>query len=102
MELSAKYCTKCDQILSTDKYHCPVCFSENLKDRQLSGKGKVYSYTKIHAAPEQFANQSPYFVILVHLDEGLKITARYNENSVYIGEKVELKSVKDRAYYFSR
>ncbi|MFY0759881.1 OB-fold domain-containing protein [Metabacillus dongyingensis] len=100
MELTAKHCTHCDQIHSHDKYHCPLCFSEELEERQLSGKGEVYSYTKIYAAPKQFADQAPFFVILVHLEEGLKVTARYSGEKVQIGEKVELESIVNRAYHF--
>ncbi|WP_431803866.1 Zn-ribbon domain-containing OB-fold protein [Halobacillus andaensis] len=100
MEFTVKHCPHCEKTLSTDKYYCTVCFSEDLQLKSISGKGEVYSYTLIHAAPEPHADESPYYIILVDLEEGLRVTARYSGGSVEIGEKVELESIGERAYYF--
>ncbi|WP_209121037.1 Zn-ribbon domain-containing OB-fold protein [Alkalihalobacillus sp. BA299] len=100
MKLPVKKCKQCQSILYTSKYHCTTCYSDELEQTEIDGKGKVYSYTKIHAAPKQFAGQAPYFVILVHLDQGLKVTGRFNGNNVQIDKAVELDEIKDRAYFF--
>lgn len=100
MKVPVKACTNCDNILYESKYHCPTCYSDDLKMTEIDGRGKVYSYTKIHAAPKQFANQAPYYIILVDLDNGLKVTGRFNSELVQIGEAVVLDEIKDKAYYF--
>jgi uncharacterized protein len=100
MKLSAKQCIKCDKILSIDKYHCTSCWSEELETTQLSGKGEVYSYTNIYAAPEPFTEQAPYFVILVDLEKGPRVTGRYIGEEIKIGDRIGLDSIKDRGYYF--
>ncbi len=66
----------------------------------LSGKGKVFSYTNIYTAPKKFSGSVPYFIILVDLEEGLRVTARYNGKEMEIGKKVELDTIEDRAYFF--
>lgn len=99
-KLSAKYCSTCSKTLNADKYHCPTCFEEELEVREMSGKGIVYSYTNIYIAPKQFADKAPYYIVLVDLEEGLRVTARYNGNEVKIGDKVEFDSVENRALYF--
>ncbi|WP_163527122.1 OB-fold domain-containing protein [Halobacillus ihumii] len=100
MGFTAKYCINCDQILSIDKYYCPVCFLDRLEEKRLSGRGEIYSFTKIYAAPKPLADQAPYYVVLVDLEEGLRVTARYNGDHTEIGEKVELESIDCRTYYF--
>ena len=101
MELAVKHCLKCKDILSIDKYHCTSCWSDKLETTQLSGEGEVYSYTNIYAAPEPFTEEAPYYVILVDLEKGLRVTGRYNGRNIKIGDKVVLESIKDRGYYFT-
>jgi uncharacterized OB-fold protein len=43
---------------------------------QLSGRGKLYSQTVVHAAPAVFQDEVPYRVGIVDLDEGLRIATR--------------------------
>lgn len=100
MNLPVKKCKQCQSILYTSKYHCTTCYSDELELTDIDGKGTIYSYTKIHAAPKQFADQAPYYVILVHLNEGLKVTGRFTGDDVQIDTPVELDEIKDQAYFF--
>lgn len=100
MKVTAKYCNNCNHILHADKSHCASCFSENLETKELRGLGEVYSYTKIHAAPKDYANIAPYDIILVDLDEGLRITGRYTGKNVEINQKVQVDKVDKNAYIF--
>jgi uncharacterized protein len=59
--------------------------------------GSVYTDTVVHLAPERFAADVPYQVVIVELDEGARITARIAANNtgerVAIGDKlVEVES----------
>lgn len=58
----------------------------------FSGLGEVYSYTTIQDPPETFAEQSPYTLVLVKLDEGPIITAQLTDadGSIAIGDRVEM------------
>ncbi len=42
----------------------------------LSGRGKLYSQTVVHAAPAVFQDEVPYRVGIVDLDEGVRIATR--------------------------
>ncbi|RYG72950.1 nucleic acid-binding protein [Lentibacillus lipolyticus] len=100
MTITAKYCAECDRLYHFDKYHCMVCFSKNLEEKELNGRGEVYSFTKIHAAPKRFATLAPYNIILVDLEEGLRLTARYEGDELAIGKQVIFSEKVDGAYVF--
>ena len=62
------------------KYHfyphplCPHCSSAKLEWVAVSGCGKLYSYTVVHRAPSKaFADEVPYVVAVVELDEGPRL-----------------------------
>ena len=62
------------------KYHfyphplCPHCSSAKLEWVEVSGRGKLYSYTVVHRAPSKaFADEVPYVVAVVELEEGPRL-----------------------------
>ncbi len=84
-------CLTCGTIYYPPKTLCPKCRSKGeLENIQLSGKGKIISYTVIRTPPEGFEKYSPYVVALIQLDEGPKITGQIVDNpeKVEIGKKV--------------
>ena len=63
-----------------------------MEEKQYAGKGKIYSFTEIYAAPEGFEDQTPYVLAIVELDEGPKLTAQVVDvhiKDVKIGGRVE-------------
>jgi uncharacterized OB-fold protein len=42
----------------------------------LSGRGRLYAQTRVHAASRAFAADLPYRLCIVDLDEGLRIATR--------------------------
>jgi hypothetical protein len=72
---------------------CPHCGGPAKASYGMSGKGTVYSYSRVMAAPEGFEAYAPYFVALVALDEGPLVTAQLTDvdpDHVYIGLPVEM------------
>jgi uncharacterized OB-fold protein len=67
-----------------------------LEKVQLSGKGKVVSYTVTYVAPMGYENEVPYVVAMVELDEGcwilgrLDVDAEVAEKENLIGKRVEV------------
>ena len=57
--------------------------------------GRVYTDTVVHLAPERFAADVPYQVVIVDIDGGSRITARIDGERVTIGD--ELVEVESRA-----
>ena len=64
--------------------------------------GTVYTETIVHAAPVQFASESPYQLAIVTLDNGARLTARIAGERVKIGDSVELAEERDGVAFFRK
>ena len=60
----------------------------------FAGTGEVYSLTTVQDPPESFAEQAPYILALVKLDEGPLVTAQLTDldvaEAMEIGDRVEM------------
>jgi len=63
-------CKECGWITVPPKMVCRKCTSPDLDIVELSGKGKIQTFTVINVAPEGRECECPYIVVLVELDEG--------------------------------
>jgi len=55
---------------------CPVCQSTDTHWLQASGRGTLYSWVvAVHASDPLLADQVPYAVALIELDEGVRVIA---------------------------
>jgi uncharacterized OB-fold protein len=64
--------------------------------------GVVYTDTIVHLAPERFAADVPYQVIIVKLDDGARITARVDGERVAIDDRVVESGTRDGIPYFRK
>ncbi|MCC3296161.1 OB-fold domain-containing protein [Arthrobacter sp. zg-Y411] len=55
----------------------PVTWSRDIEWVELSGRGKLYSVTSIHAAPAAFREFAPYQVAIVDLEEGVRLATAF-------------------------
>ncbi|MBB05737.1 MAG: DNA-binding protein [Pseudooceanicola sp.] len=69
-------CDACQRPSFPPKPICPHCWSDQVTWIDLSGRGRLYSATVVHAGPAVFAQDLPYRVGIVDLDEGLRIATR--------------------------
>jgi hypothetical protein len=58
---------------------CDNCYSQEFEWVNVSGKGKLATYTVISIAPQQFQDLTPYAVGIVQLESGLKIPGMIQE-----------------------
>jgi uncharacterized OB-fold protein len=72
-KLMAGKCTRCGKIHLPPRPLCDNCFSQQFEWTEVSGKGKLLTYTVIHIAPPQFQAMTPYAVGIVQLENGAKI-----------------------------
>jgi uncharacterized OB-fold protein len=83
---------------------CPACLQITPTERiEVSGSGKIYSYSRVHVAPEQFKSIVPYYLAIVDLEEGPRMMARLQTQEgdhVRIDAPVELVSAED-GYVFA-
>jgi hypothetical protein len=66
-------CKKCGKIHLPPRPICDNCYSVEFTWTEISGKGKLLTYTVIHVAPPQFQALAPYTVGIVKLENGLKL-----------------------------
>lgn len=65
--------------------------------------GVVYTETVVHLAPERFAADAPYQVVIVSLDEGGRVTARMEPGErVAIGDKLTEVESRNGIPYFRK
>jgi len=64
--------------------------------------GIVYTDTVVHLAPERFAADVPYQVIIVTLDGGGRLTARVDGDRVTIDDRVVDAGTRDGIPYFRK
>ncbi len=63
-------CKQCGNIIVPPKIACGNCASTELDIAELSGKGKIQTFTTVFVAPEGREGECPYVIVLVELDEG--------------------------------
>ena len=91
--LVGEVCGNCEAKLFPPRDICPECGEEAKTLFQFSGKGEVYSYTTVYEAPEGYAEQAPYTLAMVKLEEGPLVTAQLTdlgEQKAKIGMPVEM------------
>ncbi len=63
-------CKQCGAITVPPKITCGQCTSTDIDIIELSGKGKIQTFTTVFVAPEGREDEVPYVIVLVELDEG--------------------------------
>ena len=68
--------------------------SKNIEWREVSGKGKIYSFTVVHApAGPAFKDETPYIVASIELEEGARIISNIltqDVANISIGDNVKV------------
>jgi len=63
-------CQECGTVTVPPKMVCRKCTSPNIEVVELTGKGKIQTFTTCNVAPEGREDEVPYVILLVELDEG--------------------------------
>lgn len=98
--LVGEMCPNCEVKIFPPRDICPDCGAEARQLYQFSGRGEVYSHTTVYQAPAGHADNAPYPVAIVRLEEGPLVTAQLtdlDDRSVEIGMPVEMVTRKLRA-----
>lgn len=94
MEINIRRCPSCSATYLDDVDICPRCSKVTDTERQqVPGTGTVYSFTRVHVAPEQFKNIVPYYLAIVQLDAGPRVMGRLKTeegDNIRIDAPVEL------------
>lgn len=92
--LEGVVCETCGIDYFPSRTICPKCRRDGkIVTKRFNGKGKVYSYTVIHAPPTGWELQRPYIVAIIELEEGPRLTAQLvncKPEEAKIGKEVEM------------
>ena len=89
-DFHALKCKSCGAVIAPPKGMCYSCGGTDFEWTAVSGKGKLVSFTVIHISAEEFQDEAPYFVAIVELEEGTRITARLLDLDPNEPKKVQL------------
>jgi uncharacterized OB-fold protein len=78
--LMASRCKQCGATSFPPRADCEACLSGEFEFTELSGRGRLHTYTKIVAAPTGFEDVAPYTVGVVDLEEGGRAVAWFGES----------------------
>jgi uncharacterized OB-fold protein len=68
--LAIQRCQRCRTYFHPPMPHCDICESRDLRFETVSGRGTIYSFTRLHSsALDAFAAAAPYAVVFVELTE---------------------------------
>lgn len=74
-ELVTTWCEACDGHVWPPRDRCPVCLTDRVSVRTLSGEGTLYSFSVVHRGDPAFKDAGPYVLAYVSLDGGPTIMA---------------------------
>ncbi|WP_456469442.1 Zn-ribbon domain-containing OB-fold protein [Archaeoglobus sp.] len=75
-KLIGQKCGDCGSYTCPPKATCDNCGSRNLEEVEMSGKGRIMTFTTTYVAPAGYSEEAPYTVAMVELDEGPWIVGR--------------------------
>ncbi len=89
-DFHAYKCVDCGVIITPPSGSCYACGSSRMEWTTVKGTGKLVSFTVIHIAPEEFQSEAPYYIGIVELDEGTRVTCRLKGFDPLLPESVQL------------
>ena len=74
--LEGSTCRACGRNAFPARMVCGACRSADQAPLAFSGRGRLWSFTRVSQAPRGFASTAPYAVGMVRLQEGPLVTAQ--------------------------
>ena len=91
--LEGSTCPACERRFFPPRAVCPSCKAQGLGTVAFSGRGTLYSWSRVVQPPRGFASIAPYDVGMVRLEEGPLVTAQLADTEgveLAIGMPVEM------------
>ena len=75
-KLRIQRCDTCARHIFYPRAICPHCFSDKLSWITATGTGTIYSYTVAYQAFDPYADEVPFVIAIVELEEGVRMMTR--------------------------
>lgn len=69
-------CMSCGQQSFPPRKLCRACWSTSVEWIELGSTGRLYSFTRIHVAPQAFRSDAPYAIGIIDLENGPRLMCR--------------------------
>jgi uncharacterized OB-fold protein len=89
-ELRIQKCLRCGRLRHPPGPMCPSCGSGSLGHVVAGGAGTVFSYV-VHHHPAVPGKELPFIVVLVDLEEGVRMVGSFNGPEAYVGQRVQVR-----------
>lgn len=93
-KLCLQFCPACAQYIFYPRGLCPSCLQSGMEWKEVTGKGRVYSYTIVYVSSlPDFHNETPYIYALIELAEGIRMPSNVIDCSldlIRVGLPVEV------------
>jgi uncharacterized OB-fold protein len=89
-------CNACEKISFPPRPNCNACGSADFSRVALSGRGVLYSRTRVHMTPTRLIPLAPLSLGIVDLQEGVRLacTLLDRDGLLAIGDPVQICSMK--------
>ncbi|GBC70762.1 hypothetical protein HRbin02_00532 [Candidatus Calditenuaceae archaeon HR02] len=74
-KILATRCRNCGKLHFPPAADCSQCYSSDMEWVELSGEGRLVTYTHVIVRPKSFQEEQPYTVGIAELKEGVKVLA---------------------------
>lgn len=75
-------CESCGRFRFPPMPGCPYCGATGSCETEVSGRGRIYSYVRVHRAlTSAMQTEVPYVIAVVELDEGPRIAGRIEDGA---------------------
>ncbi len=91
--LEAGKCRGCGFVMFPPRLVCPRCRSRAFETVRLADAGKLLTYTVIRVPPAPYADQAPYALGIVELDDGVRVMGQVADcrfEELAIGKRVRV------------
>ncbi len=90
----ASRCGSCGFTSFPPRADCPRCLAGQFQWVEVSGRGTIVTWTRLHAAPAGFEDLAPYTIGVVDLDETGRLLAWVGESiaesEIHAGMRVQV------------
>jgi uncharacterized OB-fold protein len=97
-KVMATRCRKCGGSYFPPKADCPKCLSSDVEWFEITGNGKLNSYTVVNYGPTGFEADAPYILALAEFGDGIQILGRLSqdikEKDIKVGMNLTVSPVK--------
>jgi len=105
-KVMATRCRKCQTSYFPPQVDCPKCLISDMEWFEITGSGKLITFSVVNYGPLGFEDRAPYIVAIGEFEDGVKIFATFSqgveEQDITVGMPLKVAPVKlpgDRISY---